>query len=126
MVVDVLVGSASDGDGDGGGPECRAMEATLRRHARMDAETALAWGLVNRVVEPEELLPAALKLAADMATIPAETLATYKAIIDQGYALPFGEGLALEGRLSGAHNRAVTPEMVEQRREAVRARGRGQ
>jgi len=42
MVVDVLVGSASDGDGDGGGPECRAMEATLRRHARMDAETALA------------------------------------------------------------------------------------
>ena len=103
----------------------RAKELSLSGNF-LDAETALAWGLVNRVVEPEELLPAALKLAADMATIPAETLSTYKAIIDQGHALPFGEGLALEGRLSGAHNRAVTPEMVEQRREAVRARGRGQ
>ena len=43
MVVDVLVGSGSDGDpGGGGGPECEAMEAALRRHARVDAETAYA------------------------------------------------------------------------------------
>ncbi len=41
MAVDVLVGSGSDGD-SGGDPECEAMEARLRRHARVDAETAWA------------------------------------------------------------------------------------
>jgi hypothetical protein len=41
MAVDVLVGSGSDGD-SGGDPECEAMEATLRGHARVDAETAFA------------------------------------------------------------------------------------
>jgi hypothetical protein len=41
MVVDVLVGSGSDGD-PGGDPECEAVAATLRAHARVDAETAWA------------------------------------------------------------------------------------
>ena len=62
----------------------------------IDAETACAWGLVNRVVAPEELLPTARKLAADMATIPPQMLANYKRLIDDGYGLPFrGSVLAL-------------------------------
>jgi enoyl-CoA hydratase len=92
----------------------------------LDAQTALAWGLVNRVVEPEELVSSAMKLAADMASIPAETLMTYKSIIDGGFDLDLADGLALERRLSTAHNREVTPEMVEARREAIQARGRSQ
>jgi enoyl-CoA hydratase len=103
----------------------RAKELSLSGNF-LDARTACAWGLVNRVVEPEDLMPAALKLAADMAQIPPETLSTYKAIIDEGYDLSLGEGLALEHRLSTAHNRHVTPELVEARREAIQARGRRQ
>jgi len=103
----------------------RAKELSLSGNF-LDAQTAADWGLVNRVVAPDELMPAALKLAADMATIPAETLATYKRIIDDGYDLPFGEAMAYEAKVSTAHNRLVTPEMVEARRAAIQARGRAQ
>lgn len=103
----------------------RAKELSLTGNF-LDAQTACDWGLVNRVVAPEELMPTARKLAADMATIPAETLSLYKRIIDEGYALPFGEALKHETAISTPHNRAVTPEMVEARRTAIQARGRAQ
>lgn len=103
----------------------RAKELSLTGNF-LDAQTALDWGLVNRVVEPEDLLPTALKLAADMASIPVETLSKYKQIIDEGYGLSLDDGLAREAALSGANNRAVTPEMVEARRAAIQARGRSQ
>jgi enoyl-CoA hydratase len=103
----------------------RAKELSLSGNF-LDARTACEWGLVNRVVEPEELMPAALKLAADMASIPSETLRLYKSIIDDGFNLPFGEAMELEHRVSTANNRAVTPEMVEARRAAIQARGRSQ
>jgi len=92
----------------------------------LDAETAKAWGLVNHVVAPEELLPFARKLAADMASIDPGFLAQYKRLIDEGYAVSFGEGMALEARISSAANSEVTPEEVEARRAAVQERGRGQ
>ena len=92
----------------------------------LDAETAYAWGLANRVVAPEELIPTALKLAADMAQIDVEMLTGYKAMIDDGYELSLRQGLELEHARSSAHNRHVTPDMVEQRRAGIQARGRAQ
>lgn len=92
----------------------------------LDAATAERWGLVNRVVAAEELLPAARKLAADIASADPAFIAGYKALIDDGYALPFGEGMALEHERSSAANRMVTPESVEARRAEVQARGRAQ
>ena len=53
-------------------------------------------------------------------------LAELKAMIDDGYALAFGEGLALEDARSRAHNKAVSPQMVEARRAGILARGRTQ
>lgn len=103
----------------------RAKELSLSGNF-LDARTAYDWGLVNRVVEPEDLMPTAMKLAQDMASIPVETLSLDKKIIDEGYDLPLGEGMALEHRLSTANNRTVTPQMVEARREAIQARGRTQ
>jgi enoyl-CoA hydratase len=103
----------------------RAKELSLTGNF-LSAQQAYDWGLVNRVVPPEELMPTALKLAAQMADIEADMLVTYKAMIDDGYDLAMGEGLALEHERSVAHNRAVTPEMVAKRREAVQARGRSQ
>ena len=103
----------------------RAKELSLSGNF-LDARTACEWGLVNRVVEPDELMPAALKLAADMASIPVETLSLYKKIIDEGYDLPFGESMDLEQRLSTANNRTVTAQEVAARRAGIQARGRSQ
>jgi enoyl-CoA hydratase len=103
----------------------RAKELSLTGNF-LDAKTAYDWGLVNRVVEPAELMPAALKLAAEMAGIETDMLLTYKAMIDDGYALALREGLQLEHEVSLAHNAEVTPEMVEARRAGVQARGRSQ
>lgn len=103
----------------------RAKELSLSGNF-LDAQTACDWGLANRVVAPEDLMPAALKLAADMATIELDMLVEYKAMIDDGYELSMRDGLELEQTRSSAHNRHVTPDMVEQRRQAVQARGRSQ
>jgi len=103
----------------------RAKELSLTGNF-LSAQQAYDWGLVNRVVEPAELMPAALKLAHEMASIEADMLVTYKAMIDDGYALALGDGLKLEHERSVIHNAAVTPEMVEARRLAVQARGRTQ
>lgn len=92
----------------------------------LDAKTAEAWGLVNRVVEPDQLLPVALKLASDIATADPEMVLTYKKLINDGFALGFGDGMALEHNVSSKQNAAVKPEDVERRRAAVQARGRDQ
>ncbi len=103
----------------------RAKELSLSGNF-IDADTAERWGLVNRAVPAAELLPAAQKLAADIASADADFIAAYKKLIDDGFARPFGEAMALEHERSSAANRAVTPEAVEARRAAVQARGRSQ
>jgi enoyl-CoA hydratase len=91
-----------------------------------DAETACAWGLVNRVVSPEELLPVARQLAHDMASMDPQMLRHYKALINDGFALPFGEAMALEATRSTQMNGQVSADEVEARRREVMDRGRGQ
>jgi enoyl-CoA hydratase len=103
----------------------RAKELSLTGNF-LDAAKAYEWGLINRIVEPADLMPAALQLAAQMADIDGDMLMTYKAMIDDGYDLAMGEGLQLEHDRSVVHNRQVTPEMVAERRAAVQARGRNQ
>ena len=90
------------------------------------AEQALAWGLVNRVVAPAELLATCRQLAADMLSCDAVSLRGYKQLIDAGFATTFQAGLRLEARASRDHAKAITPEMVATRRGAVQERGRRQ
>ena len=78
------------------------------------------------MVAPEHLVPTALKLAADMATVDVDMLITYKGMIDDGYETTLRQGLELEQSRSTAHNRQVTPEAVEARRAGIQARGRTQ
>ncbi len=103
----------------------RAKELSLTGNF-LDAATAERWGLVNRLVEPDALLPAAIALARDMAGIDPGMSAAYKVLIDDGYALPLAEALALEAERSTVANGQVRPESVEQARLAVMARGRDQ
>lgn len=103
----------------------RAKELSLSGNF-LDARTACEWGLVNRVVAPDELLPAAKRLAADIASADPGMVQAYKALIDEGFALPFGEAMALEHTRSSARNAAVSGDEVEARRRAVMERGRAQ
>lgn len=90
----------------------------------LDAQTAEKWGLINRVYEPEELVPAALKLAEEMTRTQPRLLRTYKALIDEGFGVPFSDALRLEVKRSKEHAALVTAESVEEARKAVTARGR--
>ncbi len=103
----------------------RAKEISLTGNF-VDAHTAAAWGLINRVTPADALIETALKLARDIASIPAEPVQTYKKLIDQGLAMPFGESLAFERRTTAGRNAAVKPGDVGKAREAVMARGRDQ
>lgn len=92
----------------------------------VNAETAERWGLVNRVLPPDALLPAAFALAADMASAEPGMLQAYKRLIDEGFELPLGEAMALEAARSAEWAAAQTPEALAQRRDAVQQRGRAQ
>jgi len=92
----------------------------------LGAEKAEAWGVVNRVVAPEALMDEARALADDMLSLDPVLLPKYKALLDDGYALPFGEAMALELQRSSAHNTALTADALGARRDAVVARGRTQ
>lgn len=92
----------------------------------MDAAQAERWGLVNRVVAPEALLPTCRRLAEDMLSCDPATLRVYKQVIDSGYAESFGEGMRIETRMSRDHMLGVSPEQIEARRVGVQQRGRQQ
>ena len=103
----------------------RAKELSLTGNF-LGAEQALAWGLVNRVVPPSQLLPQARALARDMLTALPHMLVAYKKVIDDGYAASFAQGMAIERERADANNGSVSPQDIEARREAVRARAHTQ
>ncbi|WP_198173360.1 MULTISPECIES: enoyl-CoA hydratase [Cupriavidus] len=103
----------------------RAKEISLTGNF-VGAQEAERIGLVNRVVAPETLLPAARRLAEDLLSAVPEMLPEMKQLIDEGYALPLGEALALERRRSSAWSQAMPREEIARRREAVQQRGRAQ
>lgn len=92
----------------------------------LDAETAEAWGLVNRVVAPDALLPTCRELARDMLSCDRETLRGIKHVYDAGERTTLEEGLRIEARLSIEHARRVSPATVAARRKGVQERGRTQ
>ena len=103
----------------------RAKELSLTGNF-VDALTAERWGLVNRIVPAEDLLATCQALAQDMLSLDPDMLISYKRLLDDGYALPFGPAMALESEVAVAHNQRVNPADIEARRRAVLARGRAQ
>lgn len=79
----------------------RARELSLTGNF-LDAQRAEAWGLVNRVVAPEQLLPEALQLARDMLAVQPQMLVQYKRLIADGLQDTLRAGLALETERSRA------------------------
>jgi enoyl-CoA hydratase/carnithine racemase len=81
----------------------------------IDAATALAWGLVNRVVAAGQALPAARALARTLAGRPGRALALVKEAVDLALDVPEDEALRRTLALSDAAFR------TEDCREGVRA-----
>jgi enoyl-CoA hydratase len=104
----------------------RAKELSLTGNY-LTAERAYEWGLVNRVVEPEQLLSTCKALARDILTTDPATRSEIRRIMDQGWHSTLGEGMAIELDASHAHSRReLTPEKVAARRKSVQERGRNQ
>ena len=94
----------------------------------LDADTALAWGLVNHVVAHEELLPACRKLAADIVSNDQAGVHRILKTYDEGWKMTGADAWDLESRVSTDWLRdggAMSAE-IEARRKAVMERGRAQ
>jgi enoyl-CoA hydratase len=104
----------------------RAKELSLTGNF-LDARTACDWGLVNRVVAPDELLPVATALARDIVSTEPVTRAEILKIMDTGWETTLAAGLEVELEANRQHGkRQVSPEKVAARRQAIQARGRQQ
>ncbi|MDO7835461.1 enoyl-CoA hydratase [Sphingobium sp. HBC34] len=90
----------------------------------IDAQTALAWGLVNEILPVDGLMVKARALAADIASADPQMIKRYKNLIDVGYGMALADALAHEGREASAYNSRLNPEALEARRGAVLDRGR--
>ncbi len=101
----------------------RAKEMSLSARFIGAAEAA-DWGIVSRALPQAELMPATQTLAEEIAAAPAETIAALKAVIDDGYAMPFGDAMTMERDRARVWNRAQSPEALEARRAAVLETGR--
>lgn len=103
----------------------REMSAT---GLMIDAETALAWGLVNHVVPHGELLPYCRSLAAQISGVQASALHQIYRSYDEAIDSVEAEGWEIErakfaDQLRGA---GFSPDEVAGRREAIIKRGSSQ
>lgn len=94
--------------------EGRAKELMFGGDA-IDAQTALAWGLVNRVVPAGHALASALELARTLASRPSRALRLMKEAVDLARDIPEDEALRRTLALSDAAFK------TEDCREGVRA-----
>jgi crotonobetainyl-CoA hydratase len=95
-------------------PRALAMELLLTGR-RMPAEEAARWGLVNRVVEPEELLSAARELAGEIAEAAPLAVRATKAIVDATHELDEQQGYgAIRGGHVPAYQRALESEDAQE------------
>lgn len=90
----------------------------------IDAEQACAWGLVNRVVAPGELLEHCRALAHAMAGCVPGVLEGYKHLIDTGLGMNLDAALEMEAATAIESARRASAAMIAGRRDAVQRRGR--
>jgi enoyl-CoA hydratase len=106
--------------------ERRARQMSLTGNY-VDAPTALAWGLVNEVVPHAQLVGRAQALAADIATVPAATIAAYRAMYEHVGDAPRGEAWRRETDTSAAWlATGFDRSQLAGNRAAIQARGRNQ
>jgi len=103
----------------------RAKEMSLTGRL-VDAELAHEWGLVNRIVSPDELLSVCHELAAEIAKSHTPTLHAVKQLIDEGWAQTLEVGMRLEGDLAESKRDSVDLEALSERRHRTQDLNRSQ
>jgi enoyl-CoA hydratase len=102
----------------------RALEMLLTNRW-IDANEALAAGLVNRIVPRNDLMPAAEELAQRISSMPALAVRAAKEAIVRGGDMSLAEGLELEKKLatlvlSSSETRERVKEFLQNRRRGPR------
>lgn len=92
----------------------------------LDAETALAWGLVSEVVAPDALVARAIAIAQTIITADPATLQPLRALINAGGGMDLSAALAFEECTARDHNARATPDALDRRRTDVIERNRRQ
>jgi enoyl-CoA hydratase len=93
----------------------------------IDADQALAWGLVNHVVPHHQLLAFARTLAADIISSDQRAVSAILATYEEAARVPAGEARQVELRGAAVFQRGgVDPADIERRRQGVLERGRAQ
>ncbi len=93
----------------------------------LDAQTALAWGLVNHVVPHDDLLPYCVQLGRDCVSIDQRAVRRMLRTYDEVTATTVEEAWAIEDRVSREwEGSGFDPAEIEVRRHAVLERGRRQ
>jgi len=95
----------------------------------IDAPTALTWGLVNRVVPHEDLLPAARRIGADIASNDRDAVRVIYSTYREGSLVSGEEAWQAERRAHAGWrdgSGTIDPAEVARRRENVQQRGRSQ
>lgn len=93
----------------------------------LDAERAYEWGLVNRVVPHDDLLPTCRAVAADCVTIDQDAVRQMIRTYDAVAATTLADAWTVEAEVSSRWMKErFTAEAVSERRAAIQARGRSQ
>jgi enoyl-CoA hydratase len=92
----------------------------------VDAATALAWGLVNRVVPHDELLATCRALAADIVSNDQVAVRRLMKTYDEVLDTTPEEGWEIEHMVAREWARAMDVTDVEARRRSIMDRGRTQ
>lgn len=95
---------------------------------RVDAATALAWGLVDFVVPRHELDEAAMSMARKLAAAPPQAAAMAKQLVDQAWQGTVVNGIRAEllaqtALFAGEEHKRVKAERLEQLRAAAESKG---
>ena len=90
----------------------------------VSAQQASDWGFVNAVYAPEELMPATLNIAQQIASTIPDALYQIKAMMNDGWDSTLGDGIIMEGKTSIAYNSKIDLDAMDERLAQLQARSR--
>ena len=103
----------------------RAREVSLTGNF-ISAQQALEWGLVNQLCSSEMLVDQAIASARQIAESEPHTIAALRGLMNDGWELPLGDALVLEGERANDFVTGVDFSAMSERLAALRKRARSQ
>ena len=102
-----------------GAGRAKEMSFTAKK---VDAQTALKWGLINHIYPQETLLDEALKLANDIAHHDTTFIQKLRHVMDTGANMSLEDSIKYEYDISVAHNKEVDYSQMNNKLQKMRAK----